>query len=482
MMETGGLLRRQFLRGSLTTIAAAAVVSGCRPGGARTAGAGPHVGTESEKPMKTLTVGEGRYRGRTNVAIQQAVDDVAAAGGGTVVVGPGTYAMHDALHLRSGVRVVGRDGAVLKKVPSVQSAIPDYLGYGHYEVTVREPDKFPVGTGVHIMDDDAGGFYTTVATVVGREGDRLFINRMLNHDYAANRHARVISVYPMIEAEGVCGAAVEDLAIDGNSGEESFMLNGCRGGGVFLIGSERIALRNLQVGHYRGDGISFQQSSDILLERCHVHHNVGTGLHPGSGSVRYIMQDNRVLDNGGCGIFYCLRTTHSVCRRNEVRGNGAAGISVGERDTDHLVEKNVVVGNGEEGILFRSPNRQGGDRVIVVANQVGPNATKKAAAEVRVEAGLSDVHVLDNTIVPGPGGAVWIGKGCRNVSLAGNTVGGRDQQPGDLAGEGAAEALRERPARLPDVGPAALPANGARHLNRASLDPWDEQAMWQWKG
>ena len=127
--------------------------------------------------MKTVTVGEGKYRGTTHTVLQRAVDEVAAAGGGTVVVAPGVYEMRDALHLRSGVRVVGRPGTVLRKAPSAESPVPAFLGYGHYEIIVAEPDKFPVGTGVHILDSGSGGFYTTVATVIGREGDRLFINR-----------------------------------------------------------------------------------------------------------------------------------------------------------------------------------------------------------------------------------------------------------------------------------------------------------------
>lgn len=56
---------------------------------------------------KTVTVGSGDYRGGTNEAIQRAVDAVAKAGGGVVRIPAGTYRMHDALYLRSGVRVVG---------------------------------------------------------------------------------------------------------------------------------------------------------------------------------------------------------------------------------------------------------------------------------------------------------------------------------------------------------------------------------------
>jgi hypothetical protein len=425
-----------------------------------------------ERPMKELIVEEGKYAGQTNTAIQQAVDDAAAAGGGTVTIRPGLYLMHDALHLRSGVRVVGRKDVVLQKVPSAESRILDFLGYGHYEVSVAEPDRFPVGTGVHVLDNNAGGFYTTVGTVVAREGELLFINRMLNHDYHGRDNARVVSVFPIVEAEGVHDAAIEGFVIDGDCQHETFTLNGCRGGGVFLITSSRVVVRDVEVRNYRGDAVSFQQCTDILVDRCHVHHNTGTGLHPGSGTVRYVMRDNDVHDNGAWGVFYCLRTTHSICRGNTIRANARPGISVGERDTDHLIEANKITGNGQEGISFRRPERRSGDRVIVRGNDIGPNCVKDGRFEVSILSGLSEIHVLDNRFTVEKTQALGVEKGCRNVSFAGNKVGGRDARAEDVSDEAGLLAWTV-PAKLPAVGPSALPLNGARHLNIAKLPPWE---------
>jgi hypothetical protein len=199
---------------------------------------------------------------------------------------------------------------------------------------VAEPDKFPVGTGVHVLDSGAGGFYTTVATVVGRDGDRLLLSRMLNHDYHARKNARAVSVFPVVEGDG-------------------------------------------------------------------IHDNAGTGLHPGSGSVRYLMQDNRVHDNSECGVFYCLRTTHSICRRNELRGNGRQGISIGERDTDHRIEGNEIAGNAEEGVLWRGFTYRGGDRVVLTKNEIASKGAKGKRSQVALAGGLCDVCVLDNTSRPG---------------------------------------------------------------------------------
>ena len=469
-MNETRLSRRGFLAN-----AAAGAMAGCAGGGccsaAGAADARRRIGS------RTVTVGEGKHRGTTNAVIQRCVDEVAAAGGGTVIVPPGVYEMRDALHLRSGVRVVGRPGTVLRKAPSAESRIPAYLGYGHYEIIVAEPDRFPVGTGVHILDSGAGGFYTTVATVVDRDGDRLLISRMLNHDYHAGKNARAVSVFPVVDGEGVQDAAVEGLTIDGRAAEQSMFLNGCRGGGVFLIRSRRVAVRRVEVTGYRGDAVSFQQCADILVEGCHIHDNAGTGLHPGSGSVRYVMQDNRVHDNGGCGVFYCLRTTHSICRRNELRANGRQGISIGERDTDHWIEANKIAANGEEGVLWRGFTYQGGDRVVLTKNEIGPNGAKKKRGEVALAGGLRDVHVLENALTAAEGPAIHVGAGCRGVSIAANRIGGRAQRRDDVTGAADGVAL-SRPKRLPKIGPETLPLDGARHLSVQRLDAWDEQGMW----
>ena len=74
-------------------------------------------------------------------------------------------------------------------------------------------------------------------------------------------------------------------------------------------------------------------------------------------------------------------------------------------------------------------------------------------------------------------GAVHVGKGCRNVTVAVNTVGGRAQRRADIAGAADAVGL-EWPERLPEAGPAACPLDGARHLAIERLEPWDEEGMW----
>ena len=413
-----------------------------------------------------ITAGAGCYAGFTNQALQRAVDDVAAAGGGVVEAPAGIYRMRDALHLRSGVRVIGEPDAVLLKEPSVSAPLLDYLGYGHYEFTVTEPDKLEVGMGVHITDDDSMGFYDTVATIVERRGDLFFIDRMLNHDYWPAKRGRVTTVFPIVDMIGVEDVALENFTLDGNP-EETQTLNGCRGGGVFLLMARRARLENVEVRHFNGDAISFQQCVDVIARGCHVHHNTGGGIHPGSGSVRYLLQRNHAHDNGGCGVFYCLRTTHSICEDNRLERNGAAGISIGERDTDHWIRNNVIADNAGYGVEFRPPIARGGDRVRIEGNTLASNARRVSPsalpAEVRVPAGLRDILIAGNVIQPASDSrALLIDAGCSGLDVRGNQIDGSPQGDG----------FPVRKSDFPPVGPAALPLDGARHLNIECLPPW----------
>ena len=399
----------------------------------------------------------------THTAIQSAVDAVAAQGGGTVEVPAGTYRMRNALRLRSGVQVVGEKGARLINEPSVSSALVDYLGYGHYEVTVLEPDLFEPGVGLHVLDDRGFGFYTTVATVVGKSGNRLFIDRPLAHDYDPQSNGRAVRVHSVVEGVGVRDVGITALELDGNADEESFELNGCRGGGVYLLESHNVRLEHVEVARYRGDGVSFQQCTDVTVTDCHVHDNVGGGLHPGSGSVRYEMTENRIERNGRCGIFYCLRTTHSSCRGNWIERNAGSGISIGERDTDHDIVDNVIAGNGQGGIVFRPPRAHGGDRVRIAGNRIGPNEAGEQGYELDVAGGLRSILVTGNTFTPAGNTAIGVGPDCTDISVVGNEVDGRALASDDVGGAGDSVSFGT-PVAFPPVGPDAADADAVRHL------------------
>ena len=340
----------------------------------------------------TLTVAQDHADivGTDNVALQQAVDMVGAAGGGTVLVGPGRWLLHDSLQLRSGVTVRGQgEATVLVKADMVSSPLAAYLGYGHADVYLAEPDKFTVGQGVLVQDDGAPGFYATVSTLTWRDGPQFGLRDWLNHDYLPDRGGVVKSLYPLVAGRGVTGATVENLALDGNR-EHNDLLNGCRGGGVFLLATRGVTLRRLAVREFHGDAISFQQTRDTLVEDCLCERNSGHGLHPGSGSVGPIMRRVTCRDNGHDGIFYCLRVSWSLTEDCLLEGNGHDGISIGGRDTDHLIRRNTILHNGLHGLVFRAMDRvMAGHRCRFEDNVVAGNNALDGLAEISLGGALS---------------------------------------------------------------------------------------------
>jgi hypothetical protein len=266
-------------------------------------------------------------------------------------------------------------------------------------------------------------------------------------------------------------ASVENIVLDGNS-EESFTINGCRAGGIFLLKCRNISINNVEVRNFKGDAISFQQCVDIFIRKCNIHDNTGGGLHPGSGTVRYIMDSNYVYNNGGCGLFYCLRTTNSLCTNNRFENNGRQGISVGERDTDHVIRGNKILSNHCQGVHFRDIVRAGGDRVLLESNVIGSNCKVEGEYEVDVADNVEDIHIYRNSIIPVKAKPIGIGNEGPVVHIFGNTVSGQPQAKSHITG--CQDRLSMEMSPVPALGPEALGPQGAMHLNISSLWPWTD--------
>ncbi len=347
-----------------------------------------------------ITVGNhhGDLVGNTNMVIQCAVDKVASLGGGIVNILPGTYRMDDSLHLRSCVTVRGHgEDTILWKPPSISSKVIYYLGYGHYDVSVAEPEKFHIGMGVYVSDDESKGFYGTVATINRKNGNELGLTRMLNHDISLECNGKVVSVYPIISGYYINDAHIENLLIDGNSQENQY-LNGCRGGGIFLLQAHDIVMRNVTVKNYNGDGISFQQCKNTVVKDSSCIDNAGHGLHPGSGSIGSKIFNTVCSRNARYGIYYCLRVSYSLCEGCTIEKNGSHGISIGHRDTDIIIRNNHIIENQGYGIYFRKdPMSQTGHRTLITENTISGNSIDKGLAEIRIDSSVNDLHILNNT-------------------------------------------------------------------------------------
>lgn len=308
----------------------------------------------SELPSVSVGLRDAHIVGNDNRALQAAIDYIAGIGGGTVRIGPGEFVMHDSLHLRSHVTVLGTPGkTILRKAKAAVSPLALDGDYGEEQITVVKSDGFKVGDGVAIWDKNSGGFHTTVARITGRNGNTFSISKPLNADCMVANKAQAATVFPIVSGYELEGARVHDLIIEGNK-DENIALNGCRGAGIFLYRGFGTAISNCVVRNYHGDGISFQQSNDVLVQGCVSEGNAALGIHPGSGSQRPVVRDCIARRNGEDGLFLCWRVRHGTFEKNILEDNGRFGISIGHKDTDNLLTANYVRSNRQDGVFFRN--------------------------------------------------------------------------------------------------------------------------------
>ena len=352
-----------------------------------------------ERP--TIEVGQstGAFVGRDNRVLQGAVDYIAGLGGGIVKIGPGIYEMNDSLHLRSGVSVEGVPGqTILQKSAGKKVDLALDGDFGEEQVTLSEIDGFDVGDGIAVWDNRAGGFHTTVARITGRRGNTVSISRPLNADCMVQNGAIAATVFPVISGYHLEGAQIRGITIDGNR-SQNVHLNGCRGGGIFLYRGFGTVIEECVVRNYAGDGISFQQSNDVVVKNCVSEGNSHLGLHPGSGSQRPQISGCTARGNGEDGLFLCWRVRHGVFEDNLLEGNGRFGISIGHKDSDNLIKGNRVALNARSGVFFRNETLgMAGHRNRLVENVIENNATSGEGAGIRIRGVVNDLEFSKNTI------------------------------------------------------------------------------------
>ena len=355
--------------------------------------------TMKERPTIRVGLRDADIIGADQRALQAAVDYIASLGGGTVEIGAGEFIMRDSLHLRSFVTVRGTKGkTILRKAKAATSPLALDGDYGEEQITLTHPDGFQAGHGVTVWDSQSGGFHTTVARITGRNGNTFSLDTPLNADCMVANHAQAATVFPVVSGYHLEGARVENLVIDGNK-EENVPLNGCRGAGIFLYRGFGTVIEQCLVRNFHGDGISFQQSNDVLVQGCVSQDNSGLGLHPGSGSQRPIVRDCVASRNGEDGLFLCWRVRHGLFERNTLENNGRYGISIGHKDSDNLLQNNQIRSNQQDGVFFRNETQgMAGHRNRLENNVIENNGIKGDSAGIRVRGETRGLIFRNNII------------------------------------------------------------------------------------
>jgi parallel beta-helix repeat protein len=353
------------------------------------------------KVLPSITVGKenANITGNDNRSLQAAVDYIAGLGGGTVQIGEGQYIMYDSLHLHTNVTVRGEKGkTILRKADGTVCPLALDGDFGEQQFTVEDPAGFDVGFGVAIWDDNAGGFHTTVARITGRNGNTFSIDKPLMADCMVANKAKAATVFPVISGYNIEGAKVEGLTIDGNK-DSNVYLNGCRGAGIFLYRAFGTVIEDCEVRNYNGDGISFQQSNDVVVAGCISENNNYLGIHPGSGSQRPRVQNCVARNNGTDGLFLCWRVRHGLFSNNVLEGNHRFGISIGHKDSDNVLSRNVVRSNHQDGVFFRNETLgMAAHRNRLEENVIENNGVGREAAGIRIRGYTNDLIFKNNVI------------------------------------------------------------------------------------
>lgn len=388
----------------------------------------------------TVTVGPAKADliGTSEKVIQAAVDMVARFGGGTVKILPGTFRLRNSVYLASGIRLVGSgDETVLIKEPSVKTKLAADSDWYDQEITLADSAGFQVGDGVCLRTKNPhnGGQNVLKRTLIARSGKRFKLDRALRENYWQMGEPTAATLFPILSGDNISNVVIENLALDGNKANNE-NLDGNYAGCIFLQDCSRFQIRGVTARNFNGDGISWQICHDVTVERCHSHDHTGLGLHPGSGSQRPLMRDNKIERND-IGLFFCWGVKYGLAEKNHIADNRGSGISIGHRDTDNIVRHNEVLRSGKVGILFRPERGQGfsGDRNLIEHNRVVDTGGDDGVG-IDVQGFTSAIQLTKNEVLetrqPAKRIGVRLGESVGKVALTDNRIEGFSQALTDL--------------------------------------------------
>jgi len=307
----------------------------------------------------TLTVGPNKADlvGGDEKVIQAGVDYLAAEGGGTLHILPGTYRLRNAVSLRAGVRILGSGpDSVLVKAPEAKTNLAADSMAWEQEVTLTDASGFEVGDGVCLRVDNVWhqGHFVIRRSLVARSGNRFKLDRPLNDDnFTLEGKAHIATLFPLLCGDGINDVVIENLTLDGNKANQESLEHfwGNFLGGIWLNRSNRIRIRNVTSRASAADGISWQTCHDALVEDCHCHDNMSFGLHAGSGSQRCLVRRNK-LERNYIGFFFCWGVRFGLVENNVILDSQEYGIHLGHKDTDNIVRGNEIQRSGKAGVVF----------------------------------------------------------------------------------------------------------------------------------
>jgi hypothetical protein len=317
---------------------------------------------------------------------------------------------------------------VLIKEPSSTTQLAEDSDWYDQEITLVDPAGFELGDGICLRSRIAPKTTDDIAkrTLVARAGSRFKLDRPLRENFWRSGNATVSTLFPLVTGEGIVDIAIENLVLDGNRAYNA-NLDGNYAGCIWLQDCSRIVIRGVTARDYNGDGISWQICHDVTVEHCVSEHNAQLGLHPGSGSQRPVIRNNRVVGND-IGIFFCWGVKYGLADQN-ILENNRVGISIGHRDTDNLIARNQILRSGEVGVLFRPERGKefAGHRNRIEENRIVDTGGTQSVA-VDIQGGTEGILLPGNQNEETPDvarpTALRLGPETRDIQLDANRITG----------------------------------------------------------
>jgi len=275
-------------------------------------------------PEKVITVGGpgAEVSGFSSGAIQIALDATKSRGGGTVKLNPGVYNITGPVRIPDNSSLIGSGKAtILKKCDGFRSGTAVDADYGMLKAVVKDVSGFSIGMGIQIYDDKyRSGFDVTTAIITDIQDSVIYFDNITIHDYRCSSNSVVLNGCSIIEAVGVENIRIAELCIEGNKNTND-IINGCRGGGIYIHKSKNCMVENVKVNEFSGDAISWQITENITIRGCEVVNGGKCGYHPGAGSDHSIVENCISHNNKEDGVYVCWRVQNGIFRNNTIYAN-----------------------------------------------------------------------------------------------------------------------------------------------------------------
>lgn len=335
------------------------------------------------------------FVGHEEKAIQAAVKQAVAEGGGTVLIGPGEYLVRQPITLTGARRVTlrGEPGAVLKFAPLAYGELASDAAAGAVILPLRRSQGFRSGQDLRIMAP--GGIHPFTgkptlhfnARTASVEGQTVTFEKPLAFPVPAGTAVVWDKEPNMIEVRGMAEEiAIESLTLNGAGGPETPQVAThhvrC---GVWVEGKydyekgpvgpkpRQVTVRDCRVVGFHGRGIAFYSVEEGVVERSRIEQTLEEAIDFDHFSVRCVAREN---DLSGCRIGVEINDANDcLVERNRIVGPGVRiwrWCKLPELNLRNRITENRFEPNGAMAIEFR----EGTAENVATANVVVARANR----------------------------------------------------------------------------------------------------------